>query len=48
MKQNNDERIQQLNYGDFIDAKINDNFEEFNTTTAKNHPSYIKYQLFLQ
>ena len=47
MKSNNDERIQAMTYGDFVEAKASKDyeFEEFNTSIAKDHPSYIKYQL---
>jgi len=47
MKSNNDERIQTLTYGDFVEAKQNNDyeFENFTAKTAENHPSYIKYQL---
>jgi hypothetical protein len=50
MKTNNDERIQDLTYGDFVEAKENKDyeFEDFNMKTAENHQSYIKYQLKLQ
>ena len=36
-----------MNYGDFVEAKVNQDydFEEFNISKAKDHPSYIKYQL---
>lgn len=51
LKSKNDERLQGMNYGDFLEAKENKEYdlEAFNfSEAASTEPSYIRYKLTQQ
>lgn len=51
LKSKNDERLQGMNFGDFLQAKYNNEYDldSFNFSTAvENEPSYIRYKLTQQ
>lgn len=51
LKSKNDERLQGMNFGDFLDAKFNNDydFDSFNFSSAsETEPSYIRYKLAQQ
>jgi hypothetical protein len=50
MKQANDERVQDMPYGEFLEAKTRGDYEmdDFSMKMIEEHPSYIEYKLFAQ
>lgn len=50
MKQYNDERVQDMGYGEFLEAKARGDYEidDFSMKMIQEHPSYVEYKLFSQ